>query len=70
MPAAGERAAVARLPEELVDGLRWATLCADFDAIVELISRVEPHSTELAQEMGRLVNGYDYANLLVLLNDA
>ncbi|OIP29585.1 MAG: hypothetical protein AUK47_27185 [Deltaproteobacteria bacterium CG2_30_63_29] len=70
LPAAGERAAVARLPEELVDGLRWATLCADFDAIVELISRVEPHSTELAQEMGRLVNGYDYANLLVLLNDA
>jgi len=68
LPAEALRAAVSALPLEITAKLRRAIRSADLDDIGELANQAEAYCPGLALEIRRLVAGYAYESLLLLLD--
>ena len=58
---------VAALPAELIGELHAATIDADRDRLLELISLAESHDAKVGQGLRLLARNYDYRRLLALL---
>ena len=65
MPAVSRR--IDRLPQELTDQLRQATIEGDLDRLLELIGRVACQDVTLALELRKLAQGFQYRTLTSLL---
>jgi CheY-like chemotaxis protein len=59
--------AVAALPAQLISELHAATIDADLDRLLELISVAESHDPSLGRGLRLLAQGFDYRSLLGLL---
>jgi len=55
------------LPEESINKMRDAVTNADFDLMMELVGGVEDHNILVAQELRNLIERFEYAELLELL---
>ena len=60
-------AAVAVLPAQLISDLHTATIDADRDRLLELISVAESHDANLGRGLRSLAESFDYRSLLGLL---
>ena len=58
---------IAALPAELIGELHAATIDADRDRLLELISLAESHDANVGQGLRVLAQNYDYRRLLALL---
>jgi signal transduction histidine kinase/DNA-binding response OmpR family regulator len=60
---------LARLPRELVDQMREATISGDMDQLAELLERVGEHDPQLAEVLRDLADRYEYEELLEMFED-
>ncbi|MEI7501358.1 MAG: PAS domain S-box protein [Bacteroidota bacterium] len=58
---------VAKLLPDLVLKMQNAVAVADFDLLVELINRIDPDNSELAQRLAALADNFDYNSLKKIL---
>ena len=61
------QSALAALPSDLIDAMRAAATNADLDHLLELIARIESRDAVLAHALRQLMERFDYAKLLQLL---
>ena len=58
------------LPQDLIAELHEATLGVDLDKMLELIQQVAKHDPQVADELSRLVQHFEYKTLIELLTQA
>jgi len=59
---------IAQLPDDLVEQMQNAAIVADIDLLIQLIRRIDPRNSDLAQYLMDLANNYDYEYLQRILN--
>jgi len=59
---------IAQLPIDLVEQIKNAAIVADVDLLIQLIRRIDPKNSDLAQHLLDLANNYDYEYLQRILN--
>jgi len=80
-PEAGDRGAPDRhempsaqamgaLPRGLANGLREATLTADYDHLLELVRQVESQDPTLGRQLRQLVERFEYTTLQSVLSES
>jgi PAS domain S-box-containing protein len=59
---------IKQLPTNLVDQMQNAAIVADIDLLIDLIRRIDPENSDLAQHLMVLANNYDYEYLQRILS--
>ncbi|MCP4105082.1 MAG: response regulator [Desulfobacteraceae bacterium] len=59
--------AVAALPSHLLKKLKWPAVTADIEQLFSIINEISMFDTDIADALTRLVNNFDYGEILALI---